>query len=119
MIDLKLLRDDLDFVRGAYARRGGVSQLDEVAELDRKHRRMLAEVENVRAALDWARASGETELEIRILFALENWFTTAGPTRQSLERAETLLGRLDGVPHRLQADLLRVLGNATVACHHV
>ncbi|MDP9235103.1 MAG: serine--tRNA ligase, partial [Actinomycetota bacterium] len=49
MIDLKLLRDDLDFVRAAYARRGGVPQLDEVAELDRKRRRMLVEVENARA----------------------------------------------------------------------
>jgi seryl-tRNA synthetase len=49
VIDLKLLRDDLDSVRAAYARRGGVPQLDDVAELDRKRRRLLAEVEKARA----------------------------------------------------------------------
>jgi seryl-tRNA synthetase len=49
VIDLKLLRDDLDSVRAAYERRGGVPQLDEIAELDKQHRRLLAEVEQVRA----------------------------------------------------------------------
>ncbi len=49
MIDLKLLRDDPESVRTAYARRGGVPQLEEVIELDREHRRLLAEVERVRA----------------------------------------------------------------------
>ena len=49
MIDLKLLRDDLDSVRKAYARRGGVPQLDEVVALDQRHRQLLADVERVRA----------------------------------------------------------------------
>lgn len=55
MIDLKLLRDDPDAVRNAYARRGGVDGLDEVVDLARKHRDMLAEVESLRA--DQNRAS--------------------------------------------------------------
>jgi seryl-tRNA synthetase len=49
VIDLKLLRDDLDSVRTAYARRGGVPQLEELAELDRQRRQLLGEVESVRA----------------------------------------------------------------------
>lgn len=49
MIDLRLLRDDLDSVRNAYARRGGVPQLERVLELDREHRRLLGIVESVRA----------------------------------------------------------------------
>jgi seryl-tRNA synthetase len=49
VIDLKLLRDDLDSVRTAYERRGGVPQLEELAELDRQRRRLLGEVESVRA----------------------------------------------------------------------
>lgn len=49
MIDLRLLRDDLDSVRNAYARRGGVPQLERVLELDREHRRLLGLVESVRA----------------------------------------------------------------------
>lgn len=49
MIDLRLLREDLDAVRAAYARRGGVEGLDRVVELDEKHRMLLAEVELLRA----------------------------------------------------------------------
>jgi seryl-tRNA synthetase len=49
VIDLKLLRDDLDSVRQAYARRGGVPQLDEVVTLDQRHRQLLADVESARA----------------------------------------------------------------------
>ena len=55
MIDLKLLRDDPDAARSAYARRGGVDDLDRVIELARKHRDLLAEVEALRA--DQNRAS--------------------------------------------------------------
>jgi seryl-tRNA synthetase len=49
VIDLKLLRDDLASVRTAYALRGGVPQLDDVVELDRRHRQLLADVESLRA----------------------------------------------------------------------
>jgi seryl-tRNA synthetase len=49
MIDLKLLRDDADAVRAAYARRGGVEGLDDVIEADRRHRELLRRVEDLRA----------------------------------------------------------------------
>jgi seryl-tRNA synthetase len=49
MIDLRLLREEPDAVRAAYARRGGVEGLDRVAELDRDHREMLRQVEDLRA----------------------------------------------------------------------
>jgi seryl-tRNA synthetase len=49
MIDLKLLRDDADAVRAAYARRGGVEGLDDVIESDRRHRELLRRVEDLRA----------------------------------------------------------------------
>lgn len=49
MIDLRLLREDLDLVRTAYARRGGVEGLDRVVELDRTHRELLGRVEDLRA----------------------------------------------------------------------
>ncbi|HYY44610.1 MAG TPA: serine--tRNA ligase [Actinomycetota bacterium] len=49
MIDLRLLREDLDRVRAAYARRGGVEGLDRVVALDRQHRELLADVERLRA----------------------------------------------------------------------
>ncbi|MGH2757215.1 MAG: serine--tRNA ligase [Actinomycetota bacterium] len=49
MIDLKLLRDDLDAVRTAYDKRGGVQGIDRVVELDALHRELLTEVESLRA----------------------------------------------------------------------
>ena len=54
MIDLRLLRDEPDFVRAAYARRGGVNGLDRVAELDQRHRELLRQVEDLRADLNKA-----------------------------------------------------------------
>jgi seryl-tRNA synthetase len=49
VIDLRLLRDNPDAVRAAYARRGGVDALDDVIELDEVHRKQLREVEDLRA----------------------------------------------------------------------
>lgn len=49
MIDLRLLREQPDAVKEAYARRGGVDGLDEVIELAHTYRDMLARVESLRA----------------------------------------------------------------------
>ena len=49
MIDLRLLRDELDAVRAAYDKRGGVQGIDRVVELDARHRQLLTEVESLRA----------------------------------------------------------------------
>lgn len=49
MIDLKLLRDDPERVRGAYARRGGFEGLDVVLQLDAHYLELLKRVEALRA----------------------------------------------------------------------
>ena len=49
MIDLRLLRENADAVKAAYARRGGVEGFDQVVELDRRHRELLSQVEQLRA----------------------------------------------------------------------
>jgi seryl-tRNA synthetase len=49
MIDLRLLREQADAVKAAYARRGGVDGLDRVIELDARYRELLGEVERLRA----------------------------------------------------------------------
>jgi seryl-tRNA synthetase len=49
VIDLRLLREDLDAVEAAYEKRGGVEGLDRVVELDARRRSLLAEVETLRA----------------------------------------------------------------------
>ena len=49
MIDLRLLRENPDVVKAAYDRRGGVEGLDQVVELDKRHRELLSQVEQLRA----------------------------------------------------------------------
>jgi predicted ATPase len=92
---------------------GHAANMNIESDGEQQHGALTAEAENIRAALDWARARCETELEIRILFALENWWVTAGPTREALARAKTLLPRAADVPPERRAQLLRVLANNT------
>jgi seryl-tRNA synthetase len=66
VIDLKLLRDEPDAVRTAYARRGGVEGLDRVIDLDRAHRDLLRRVEDLRAQQNAAsKAIGQAAPEAR------------------------------------------------------
>src|SRR5688500_481591 len=66
MIDLKLLRDEPDAFRAAYARRGGVETLDDVLDLNRRYRDLLAEVEELRAEQNRAsKAIGQAPAEER------------------------------------------------------
>ena len=66
MIDLRLLRDNTDVVRKAYARRGGVDALDRVMELDEGYRKKLREVEDLRAEQNRAsKAIGQASPEDR------------------------------------------------------
>jgi seryl-tRNA synthetase len=49
VLDLKLLREDPDRARSALERRGAADALDELLELDKRHRGLLPEVEGMRA----------------------------------------------------------------------
>ncbi|MGH2752449.1 MAG: serine--tRNA ligase [Actinomycetota bacterium] len=66
MIDLKLLRDNPDFVHASYQRRGGVDGLEQILDLDARHRELIREVERLRAEHNKAnKAIGKTPLEQR------------------------------------------------------
>jgi len=73
VLDLRLIREDPDGVRGALARRGGEAAggLDRVIELDRRRRELLPELEGLRAEQNDANGrirgaadAGEREREI-------------------------------------------------------
>lgn len=95
MIDLKLLRDDLDLVRAAYARRGGVPRLEEVAELDQKRRRLLGEVESIRA--DQNRVSRSIPQS-----ALEERPAAIAEARELADRLKELEPQLENAEEELQ-----------------
>jgi seryl-tRNA synthetase len=66
VIDLRLLRDDLDVVKAAYDKRGGVDGLDRIVQLDEEHRRLIADVEALRAEQNRAaKAIGQASPEDR------------------------------------------------------
>ncbi len=61
MIDLKVLRDNPEFVHASYDRRGDVDDLDRILQLDARHRELLGEVERLRAEHNKAnKAIGKT-----------------------------------------------------------
>jgi seryl-tRNA synthetase len=106
VIDLKLLRDDLDSVRTAYERRGGVPQLEELAELDKQRRQLLAEVESVRAEHNRASRSIATTAPENRPAAIAEARVLADRLKElepELERAEGEIARvaayLPNLPH--------------------
>jgi predicted ATPase len=84
------------------------------SEGEQRHAAVTLELDNIRSALDWAESRGEKELAIRILFALENWWVTAGPTREGFERPVELVQQAGDVRGEMRARLLRVAGNNTI-----
>jgi seryl-tRNA synthetase len=94
MIDLKLLREDLDSVKTAYSKRGGVAGLERVVEIDGSYRELLREVEDLRAEHNRAsKAIGRTPPQER-----------AGAIDRARALAESL-SELEPRLEELQADL--------------
>jgi seryl-tRNA synthetase len=88
MIDLRLLREDLDSIKAAYSKRGGVAGLDRVVELDASYRELLREVEDLRAEHNRAsKAIGRTPPEER---------------EAAIERARSLAESLRDLEPRLE-----------------
>ena len=98
MIDVRLLREDLDAVRRAYDRRGGIADLDRIVELDERHRGLLREVEDLRAEQNRAsKAIGQAAPDDR---------PAAIATAKKLsERLKSLEPDLD----KMESDLQRLL----------
>jgi tetratricopeptide (TPR) repeat protein len=86
---------------------------DEPFELDI----VLAERDEMRAALDWASES-DLELALEVLIALENFWNTQAPD-EAVQRADRLLADADAIPPLLRARALRIHGGALHISGHV
>ena len=111
MIDLRLLRDDLERVRAAYARRGGVEGLERVVELDAQRRQVLAEVERLRAEHNRAtKAIGQAPAEqrpaaIEEARALARELESVEPGLERVTKSlEEAVAYLPNVPHESVPD---------------
>jgi predicted ATPase len=70
------------------------------------------EQDNLRAAIDWAVATGEIELGLRIAVALENFWVITDPF-EGVRRFETLLAASGDLPPILRARALRCYGGSS------
>jgi predicted ATPase/class 3 adenylate cyclase len=69
---------------------------------------VIAEIDNLRGALDWATDRGEIELALRLSVALELVWSTLGMA-EGISRLTDLLARDPAVPELLRARALRTL----------
>ena len=106
MIDLRLLREDLDGIKSAYQRRGGVDGLDRVVDLDAKYRGLLGEVERLRSEQNKAsKAIGQASADDRqaAIAAAKEVADTIKKLEPELDLAEAELTRaaafLPNLPH--------------------
>jgi len=71
---------------------------------------VLAEEQDMRAAVDWA-SDNDLELALQLIVALENFWNVHAP-REIVHRLDDLLPRAGGAPPKLRAAALRVRGGA-------
>ena len=76
---------------------------------EQRHDVVISEQANIRAAIDWAAATGDIALALELTVALENFWTTSDPF-EGVRRLETLLADAGDVPTPLRARALRAFG---------
>jgi predicted ATPase/class 3 adenylate cyclase len=93
------------------------ADLSAEAEYGRGHDVVIREQDNLRAAIDWAAATGRVELGLRIAVALENFWVTNDPF-EGMRRFEALLAAGGDVPPILRARALRCYGGSSAMAGH-
>jgi predicted ATPase/class 3 adenylate cyclase len=91
--------------------------LESAGKRPQRHDLVLAEQDNIRAALDWTVGS-DPELGLRIATAVENFWITNDPA-EGMRRFQVLLERADGVDLLLRARALRDLGGSAQMSGHL
>lgn len=82
---------------------------------EQRHRLVVADQANLRAAIDWAAAVDDVGLALQLAVALENFWTTNDPF-EGMRRFETLLTAAGDAALPLRARALRAFGSsATMA----
>jgi predicted ATPase/DNA-binding SARP family transcriptional activator len=77
-------------------------------------RRLEAEHDNFRAALDWTSAAAAPELQLRLVAALAYFWTTSDHLREGRARIDAALREADGAPAPLRA---KALAGAALVAH--
>ena len=86
------------------------ANLDAEAEGQQRHDLVIPERDNMRAALAWALETGERELGLELVVALENFWATSSPAGRARLGERSLLEGASDVPERLVVRALRVQG---------
>ncbi len=85
---------------------------DAEAAGEQHHEIVIAEQDNMRAALQWTLDTGEIEFGLQLALTLENYWVTSAPF-EGMRWFEALLPLADHVPKRLHARAVRCYGGAT------
>ena len=85
------------------------ANLDAEAEGQQRHDLVIPERDNMRAALAWALDTGEREVGLELVVALENYWAT-NSSQEGRDWAAVLLEESSGVPDSLVLRALRVQG---------
>jgi seryl-tRNA synthetase len=105
MIDLKLIRENPELVRQALKQRGVAFDLDLVVELDKRHRNLLSELEELRAKHNqMSKQIGRGEADREELIARTRQMgdeisSLQQEVSESKNRLESLLLELPNIPH--------------------
>ncbi len=86
------------------------------AQGEMHHEIVIRNRDNMRAALEWARDTGEIGLGLELAAALENYWVTSDP-QDGMRWLSMLLGRAgDGISGELRALALRAYASSTLMC---
>ncbi len=109
-------REDADGVRRRHAELflelAESATLAADAEGEQRHDRVIPERENMRTALEWSLASGETALGLQLAVALENFWVTSDPS-EGARWLSRLFSAGGEVPQILRGRALRAFGGCT------
>ena len=70
--------------------------IESIGRGEQRHEPVQQEQDNLRAALDWS-VTGDAELGLRLMVALENFWVTQGALPEMRRRFDTLMQTVDGV----------------------
>jgi len=105
MIDIRLIRENPDFVRQALEKRGGAFGLDDILKIDEEYRSLLRQTEELRAKHNQAskqlgqKKEKPPELMEQMRQLGEQISTLQQQTREVKARLDSLLLELPNIPH--------------------
>ncbi|MCK4262576.1 MAG: serine--tRNA ligase, partial [Dehalococcoidia bacterium] len=105
MLDIRLIRENPEIVREAMEKRGGAGSLEEILQVDERHRRLLGQTEGLRARHnETSKQLGRTgEKPVELIAEMrqlgEQISSLQQQTRDARGELDALLLEMPNIPH--------------------